>query len=403
MRFDVVSLVPEAFEPLLGLGVIGRAFGAGIARIHTHNPRDHAKDRYRKVDDEPYGGGAGMVLKPEPVYAAFEAIPALPRRRVLLMSPQGQPLHQSDLRRWATEHDQLVLLCGHYEGFDERIRALADEEVSLGDFVLTGGELPALVVIAGVVRLLPGTVGSPDSLEAESHSGLLLEHPHYTRPAAFRGMEVPEVLRSGDHGAIARWRMEQQLARTRERRPDLHARWQSQQGPVDDTGAASRAPMQLRIGNGYDIHRLVPGRLLILGGVHLEHPAGLGLEGHSDADVLVHALMDALLGALSLGDIGSHFPPEDERWRGADSLVLLERVMDLVRERGWQVVNIDTVVVAERPRLKPHIATMRETIAARMALAPSQVGVKATTNERLGPTGREEGIACHAVALLQQP
>jgi tRNA (guanine-N1)-methyltransferase len=229
MRFDVVSLAPESFEPLLGLGVIGRAFGAGLAEIHTHNPRDHATDRYRKVDDEPYGGGAGMVLKPEPVYAAFEAIPVLPRRRVLLMSPQGQPLHQSDLRRWATEHDQLVLLCGHYEGFDERIRALADEEVSLGDFVLTGGELPALVVISGVVRLLPGTVGSPASLEAESHTGLLLEHPHYTRPAEFRGMAVPEVLRSGDHGAIARWRLEQQVARTRERRADLHARWEAEQ------------------------------------------------------------------------------------------------------------------------------------------------------------------------------
>jgi tRNA (guanine-N1)-methyltransferase len=231
MRLDVVTLAPESFAPLSGLGVIGRAFGAGIAELHTHNPRDHALDRYRKVDDQPYGGGAGMVLKPEPVYAAFEAIPVLPRRRVLLMSPQGQPLHQSDLRRWAREHDQLVLLCGHYEGFDERIRALADEEVSLGDFVLTGGELPALVVISGVVRLLPGTVGSPASLEAESHTGLLLEHPHYTRPAEFRGMAVPEVLRSGDHGAIARWRLEQQVARTRERRADLHARWEAEQDP----------------------------------------------------------------------------------------------------------------------------------------------------------------------------
>ena len=229
MRFDVVSLVPDAFTPLLGLGVIGRAFAAGIAEVHTHNPRDHATDRYRKVDDVPYGGGAGMVLKPEPVYAAFEAIPVLPQRRVLLMSPQGRPLHQQDLRRWATAYDQLVLLCGHYEGFDERIRPLADEEVSLGDFVLTGGELPALVVISGVVRLLPGTVGSPDCLEAESHSGRLLEHPHYTRPAEFRGMAVPEVLRSGDHGAIARWRQEQQVARTRERRADLLDLWQAEQ------------------------------------------------------------------------------------------------------------------------------------------------------------------------------
>jgi 2-C-methyl-D-erythritol 2,4-cyclodiphosphate synthase len=160
--------------------------------------------------------------------------------------------------------------------------------------------------------------------------------------------------------------------------------------------------MNLRIGNGYDIHRLVPGRPLILGGQRLEHPDGLGLDGHSDADVLVHALMDALLGALSLGDIGRWFPPDDERWRGADSLVLLEQVVALVRERGWQVVNVDAVVIAERPRLRPHIEAMRETIAGRLGVEPDRVGVKATTNERLGPTGREEGIACHAVALLQR-
>lgn len=160
--------------------------------------------------------------------------------------------------------------------------------------------------------------------------------------------------------------------------------------------------MQLRIGNGYDIHRLVSGRPLILGGVRIEHPDGLGLDGHSDADVLVHALIDALLGAISLGDIGVHFPPEDPRWRGADSLELLAAVLALIRERGWSVINIDSVVVAERPRLKPHIAAMRERIAARMGVDPDQVGIKATTNERLGPTGREEGIACHAVALLSR-
>ena len=229
MRLDVVSLAPEAFAPLLGLGVIGRAFKAGIAELHLHNPRDYATDRYKKVDDIPYGGGAGMVLKPEPVFAAVEAIPVLPRRRVLLMSPQGQPLKQADLRRWAADYDQLVFLCGHYEGFDERIRSLADEEVSIGDFVLTGGELPAATIINGVVRLLPGTVGSESCLDDESHSALLLEHPHYTRPAVFRGMEVPAVLRSGDHGAIARWRHEQQVERTRDRRPDLYALWEQQQ------------------------------------------------------------------------------------------------------------------------------------------------------------------------------
>ena len=161
--------------------------------------------------------------------------------------------------------------------------------------------------------------------------------------------------------------------------------------------------MNIRVGNGYDIHRLVPGRPLILGGQTLEHPAGLGLDGHSDADVLVHAIMDALLGALSLGDIGKYFPPTDPKWKGADSLVLLEQVIGLVRERGWSVVNVDSVVIAERPKLKPHIEAMRAAIAERMGLAPEQVGVKATTNEKLGAEGREEGISCQAVALLSKP
>ena len=161
--------------------------------------------------------------------------------------------------------------------------------------------------------------------------------------------------------------------------------------------------MNIRVGNGYDIHRLVPGRPLILGGQTLEHPEGLGLDGHSDADVLVHALMDALLGALSLGDIGKYFPPTDPKWKGADSLVLLEQVMGLVREQGWSVVNVDSVVIAERPKLKPHIESMRAAIAARMGLEPDQVGVKATTNEKLGSEGREEGISCQAVALLSKP
>ena len=160
--------------------------------------------------------------------------------------------------------------------------------------------------------------------------------------------------------------------------------------------------MTLRIGNGYDIHRLVAGRPLILGGQRLEHPEGVGLDGHSDADVLVHAIMDALLGALSLGDIGLYFPPTDPQWKGADSLELLRQVVVLIQQRGWQVVNVDSVVIAERPKLKPHIGAMRTAIAMAMGIAPEQVGVKATTNERLGPEGREEGIACHAVALLSQ-
>ena len=158
--------------------------------------------------------------------------------------------------------------------------------------------------------------------------------------------------------------------------------------------------MSLRIGNGYDIHRLVAGRPLILGGVSIEHE--LGLLGHSDADVLTHAIMDALLGALSLGDIGLYFPPSDPQWAGANSLMLLTQVNQMVRDRGWQIVNIDSVVVAERPKLKPHIAAMTHKLAGVLGIAPDQVGVKATTNEKLGPTGREEGIAAYAVALLAQ-
>jgi 2-C-methyl-D-erythritol 2,4-cyclodiphosphate synthase len=160
--------------------------------------------------------------------------------------------------------------------------------------------------------------------------------------------------------------------------------------------------MELRVGTGYDMHRLVEGRPLILGGVRLRHPDGLGLHGHSDADVLIHALMDALLGALSLGDIGRYFPPGDPRWRGADSLELLDQVMGLLRRDSWSVVNVDAVVIAERPKLSPHIDVMRATIAERMQIVAERVGLKATTNEGLGPTGREEGIAAHAVVLLQQ-
>ena len=157
---------------------------------------------------------------------------------------------------------------------------------------------------------------------------------------------------------------------------------------------------QFRIGNGYDIHRLALRRSLILGGVKLDHPDGLGLDGHSDADVLVHAVMDAMLGALSLGDIGKYFPPDDPQWKGADSLLLLEKVSKLIKEMGWKVANIDSVVIAERPKLKPYIESMRGNIARSIGLEVYDVGVKATTNELLGPEGREEGISSHAVVLL---
>tara|TARA_Y100001968_G_scaffold294253_1_gene300702 strand:+ start:7733 stop:8962 length:1230 start_codon:yes stop_codon:yes gene_type:complete len=403
-RFDVLSISPPAFDSCNKSGVIGRAFLSDIAELHIHNPRNFSIDKHKKVDDEPYGGGAGMVIKPEPFFSAFEAIPVSKRRRVLIMSPQGKTLSQSDLKRWSLENDQLVLICGQYEGFDERIRMLADEEISLGDFVLTGGELPAMAIINGVVRLLPGTLGASESLLEESHTDLLLEHPHYTRPANFRGMKVPEILLSGDHEAIFRWRNNHKKERTRRRRPDLYKQWLAKKASLGsriDPDLLSVGSVQLRIGNGYDMHRLVKDRDLILGGVNLSHPDGLGLDGHSDADVLTHAVMDALLGALSLGDIGKYFPPDDPKWKGADSLKLLEAVMNLISEQGWKVVNVDSVIVAERPKMKPFIELMRKNIAERIGVSIQQIGVKATTNEKLGAEGREEGISSHAVVLLE--
>ena len=221
LRLDVVSLFPQTFQALYTLGVIGRAFKAGLAELYTHNPRDFAPSPHHKVDDSPYGGGAGMVLKPEPMFAAVESIPVGCRRRVLLMCPQGQPFCQADAQRLASNHDQLVILCGHYEGIDERIRCLADEELCVGDVVLTGGEIPAMAVINAVLRLRHGTVGQAESLQQESFCQGLLEYPHYTRPRSFRGMDVPAVLCNGDHGALARWRQGQREQRTRQRRPEL--------------------------------------------------------------------------------------------------------------------------------------------------------------------------------------
>ncbi len=224
-RLDVLTLFPKSFDSFFEYGVIGRSFSKGIAELNLFNPRDFTIDSYHKVDDEPYGGGVGMVLKPEPFFEAFDAVPFSKKRRVLMMSPQGKQLSQEDLWRWSNDYDHLVFICGQYEGFDERIRSLADEEISIGDFVLTGGELAAMSIINGVVRLLPGTLGSAESLIEESYADFLLEHPQYTRPAIFRNLEVPEVLRGGDHLAIAKWRQLQREMRTKERRPDLYDRW----------------------------------------------------------------------------------------------------------------------------------------------------------------------------------
>ncbi|MDZ8241232.1 MAG: tRNA (guanosine(37)-N1)-methyltransferase TrmD [Nostoc sp. ChiQUE01a] len=230
MRFDIVTLFPDCFHSILSSGLLGKALAKQIAQVHLINPRDFTTDKHRKVDDEPYGGGVGMLMKPEPIFNAVESLPILPRREVLLMSPQGQTINQPLLRELATNYDQLVVICGHYEGVDERVLHLVTREVSLGDFILTGGEIPAMALINGVVRLLPGTVGKTESLIAESFEEGLLDYPQYTRPANFRGLKVPEVLLSGNHAAIARWRYEQQIKKTRDRRPDLLEKWEEGKG-----------------------------------------------------------------------------------------------------------------------------------------------------------------------------
>jgi tRNA (guanine37-N1)-methyltransferase len=226
VRFDVITLFPDFFISPLASGLLGRALAQEIATVNLVNPRDFTKDKHRRVDDEPYGGGVGMLLKPEPIFAAVESLEILPKREVILLTPQGQPLNQPLLKELSSNYDQLILICGHYEGVDERVQNIVTREISLGDFVLTCGEIPALTIINGVIRLLPGTVGKEDSLKYESFETELLDYPQYTRPPVFREWEVPAVLRSGNHQEIARWRKEKQLERTRDRRPDLWRKWQ---------------------------------------------------------------------------------------------------------------------------------------------------------------------------------
>jgi len=234
MRFDIITLFPEMIMPVIQVSILKRAQEKGLVTIGVHNLRDYTTDKHRVTDDSPYGGGAGMVLKPEPIFAAIKAIreesecralPAQAPLRILLASPQGRVFDQE----WATELSQerrrIVLVSGHYEGVDERVKVGLDtEEFSVGDYVLTGGELPALVVLDSVVRLIPGVLGDPDSSYQESFNDDLLEHPHYTRPFIFQGMSVPEVLLSGNHSQIARWRRQQSLWATFRKRPDLFHR-----------------------------------------------------------------------------------------------------------------------------------------------------------------------------------
>ncbi len=224
MKFTVVTILPELIEPALTAGVVGRAREAGVITVDTVSPRDFTTDRHRTVDDTPYGGGPGMVMKPEPLLAAIaKATEAAPAHRILL-SPAGAPLTQARVKALA-QLPHLVLVCGRYEGVDERVIELAiDEEVSLGDYVLSGGELGALVIIDACARLVPGVLGEPTSADDESHSAGLLEYPQYTRPAKLGDKEVPAVLQSGNHAVIAAWRRQQSFARTAARRPDLFAR-----------------------------------------------------------------------------------------------------------------------------------------------------------------------------------
>ena len=219
-NFDVITLFPKAFELINNLGVITRALEKNLINVNLHDLREYGEGNYRQVDDKPYGGGSGMVLKPEPIYKAHDSIDKLQNSKTLLMTPQGQVLKQQDLLRWSSL-DQLIIICGQYEGFDERVRCLADEEVSIGDYVLSGGEIPAISIINGLTRLIPGTLGDPNSLLNESHNSSLLEYPQYTRPQVFRDMNVPDILIGGNHQEIKLWREEQMLKRTYKRRKDL--------------------------------------------------------------------------------------------------------------------------------------------------------------------------------------
>jgi tRNA (guanine37-N1)-methyltransferase len=227
VRIDVITIFPELFAPFREAGVLGQAIGRGELSLAAHDLRDWTRDKHRSVDDIPYGGGPGMVMKPEPIVEAVEALAGKKGERaarVLLMSPQGETFTQERAKQLARE-GHLVLVCGRYEGVDQRAIELAiDEEISIGDYVLSGGEAAAMVVIEAVSRFVPGVLGNPASAETESFQQGGLEGPQYTRPAEYRGLAVPEVLRSGDHAKIARWRAEAALARTRRRRPDLLSR-----------------------------------------------------------------------------------------------------------------------------------------------------------------------------------
>lgn len=224
MRIDIITIFPDMFEPVLNESIIKRAQAKKKVKIYLHDLRDFTSDKHRKVDDRPFGGGSGMLMRPEPIFNAVKYIKSEiknQKSKIILLCPQGEKMTQKLAKR-LVKFEHLILICGHYEGVDERIRQkLIDKEVSIGDYVLTGGELPAMVLVDAVVRLIPGVLGDKNSLHFESFEGNLLEYPHYTRPAKFRNMQVPQVLLSGNHEKIENWRRQQALKRTRKRRPDL--------------------------------------------------------------------------------------------------------------------------------------------------------------------------------------
>ena len=228
MKFDVLTLFPELIQSHLDYSIMKRAKDDGIITVETHNPRDFTLDKHKKVDDTPYGGGAGMVLMAQPYVDCYESIIKSENSITIMMTPQGQPFTDAISNELAT-YEQVVILCGHYEGYDERIRQIIKpKEISIGDFVLTGGELPALCVIDSVARKIEGTLGKIESAHDDSFADGLLEYPHYTKPREYRGLQVPEVLLNGNHKLIEEYRLEQKIIRTKEKRPDLFKKWSEQ-------------------------------------------------------------------------------------------------------------------------------------------------------------------------------
>ncbi len=230
MRFDVMTLFPEMIEAYCGFSILKRAVEAGVISVNTVNPRDYTLNKHKKVDDTPYGGGAGMVLMPQPYVDAYESIEKCENSVTVMLSPQGEQLTDGVVNELAN-YSQIVLMCGHYEGFDERIREIIKpREISLGDFVLTGGELPALCLMDAVSRKVEGTLGKIESADEDSFSNGLIEYPHYTKPRKFRGLEVPEVLLNGNHKDIAEFRLQKSLERTKAKRPDLYEKYMKENG-----------------------------------------------------------------------------------------------------------------------------------------------------------------------------